>query len=183
MFNQRHKRKGYFWGDRFKSVIIETGEALLNCLAYIELNPVRAGLVQRPEEYRWCSLAYHLGAGNKDNFLSTDLGVKAFSRKGYRERVRLYRAYVYEKGGLSDGSSASIPQEVLQEERARGYKVSQREVFRQRVRYFTEGLVIGTRAFVQKAAEKIREALGCKRQRRPQKASPIAGLFAYRATG
>ena len=78
-YNKRKGRKGYFWGDRFKSVIIETGEALLNCLAYIDLNPVRAGLVERPEEYRWCSLAYHLGAGNKGGFLSTDLGVAAFT--------------------------------------------------------------------------------------------------------
>jgi len=36
-------------------VIVENGERLINCLAYIDLNPLRAGLVQRPEEYRWNS--------------------------------------------------------------------------------------------------------------------------------
>ena len=55
-YNRRHNRRGYFWGDRFKSVIVENGETLINCLAYIDLNPLRAGLVERPEQYRWNSL-------------------------------------------------------------------------------------------------------------------------------
>ena len=55
-YNKRHNRRGYFWGDRFKSVIVEKGETLINCLAYIDLNPLRAGLVDRPEKYRWNSL-------------------------------------------------------------------------------------------------------------------------------
>jgi putative transposase len=55
-YNRRHNRRGYFWGDRFKSVIVDKGETLVNCLAYIDLNPLRAGLVDRPEEYRWNSL-------------------------------------------------------------------------------------------------------------------------------
>jgi REP element-mobilizing transposase RayT len=43
-YNRRHDRRGYFWGDRFKSVIVENGVTLINCLAYIDLNPLRAGL-------------------------------------------------------------------------------------------------------------------------------------------
>jgi len=43
-YNRRHNRRGYFWGDRFKSVIVQNGETLINCLAYIDLNPLRAGL-------------------------------------------------------------------------------------------------------------------------------------------
>ena len=35
-YNRRHHRRGYFWGDRFKSVIVEKGETLVNCLAYID---------------------------------------------------------------------------------------------------------------------------------------------------
>ena len=50
--NKRHNRRGFFWGDRFKSVIVENGDTLINCLAYIDLNPVRAGMVKRPEDYR-----------------------------------------------------------------------------------------------------------------------------------
>ena len=51
-YNKRHNRRGYFWGDRFKSVIVDKGETLVNCLAYIDLNPLRAGIVKPPEDYR-----------------------------------------------------------------------------------------------------------------------------------
>ena len=53
-YNRQHHRRGYFWGDRFKSVIVDKGETLVNCLAYIDLNPVRAGLVKDPKDYRFC---------------------------------------------------------------------------------------------------------------------------------
>jgi hypothetical protein len=43
-YNRRHDLRGYFWGDRLKSVIVENGVTLINCLAYIDLNPLRAGL-------------------------------------------------------------------------------------------------------------------------------------------
>ena len=76
-YNKLHKRRGYFWGDRFKSVLVENGETLINCLAYIDLNPIRAGLVERPEDYRWCSLAYHVQTDidiQKNNFAALSVG-------------------------------------------------------------------------------------------------------------
>ena len=77
-YNKRHNRRGYFWGDRFKSVIVDKGETLGNCLAYIDLNPLRAGSVSQPEDYRWNSPGYHVQTNNRDNFLSTDFGLKEF---------------------------------------------------------------------------------------------------------
>jgi len=74
-YNRLHKRKGFFWSDRFKSVIVDKGETLINCLAYIDLNPVRAGIVKQPEKYRWCSLGYHVQRHNEDGFLSMDFGL------------------------------------------------------------------------------------------------------------
>ena len=59
-----------FGGDRFKSGIVDKGETLVNCLAYIDLNPLRAGSLDRPEEHRWNSLGYHLQTENKDQFVS-----------------------------------------------------------------------------------------------------------------
>ena len=59
-YNRRHHRRGYFWGDRYKSVVVENGETLVNCLAYIDLNPLRAGIVERPEDYRWNSMGNHI---------------------------------------------------------------------------------------------------------------------------
>ncbi|MBU0991838.1 MAG: transposase [Proteobacteria bacterium] len=50
-FNKRHKRRGTLWGERFKSVIVENGETRINRLAYVELNPVHANIVDRPDMY------------------------------------------------------------------------------------------------------------------------------------
>jgi hypothetical protein len=47
-YNRSYDRRGRFWADRFKSVFLETETAVLDCMLYVELNPVRAGLVERP---------------------------------------------------------------------------------------------------------------------------------------
>ena len=62
--------------SRFKSLIVQDGRSLINLLAYVDLNPVRAGIVKRPEEYRWCSLGYHVLTGNRDDMLSMDFGMR-----------------------------------------------------------------------------------------------------------
>jgi hypothetical protein len=41
LYNKRYNRRGYFWGYRFKSVIVEKGETLINCLSYIDFHPVK----------------------------------------------------------------------------------------------------------------------------------------------
>ncbi len=87
-YNRRHDRKGFFWSDRFKSVLVDEGETLINCLAYIDLNPVRAGIVEKPEEYRWSSIGYHVQRKNEGGFLSLDFGLKEFGVKNKRERLR-----------------------------------------------------------------------------------------------
>jgi putative transposase len=69
-------------------VIVEKGETLVNCLAYIDLNPVRAGLVKRPEDYRWSSMGYHVQTSNKDNFPALDFGLKEFGEPDEAERFR-----------------------------------------------------------------------------------------------
>ncbi|HID96607.1 MAG TPA: hypothetical protein EYP57_00190 [Thermodesulfobacteriaceae bacterium] len=50
--NKKYGRKGFFWVDRFKSVIVEDGNTLVNCLAYVDLNPVRASLCRMSEDFR-----------------------------------------------------------------------------------------------------------------------------------
>ncbi len=50
-YNQRKKRKGAYWEDRYHATAIETGEHLLRCLIYVDLNMVRAGVVSHPEQW------------------------------------------------------------------------------------------------------------------------------------
>ena len=60
--NKEHNRKGTLWDGRFKSPIVEnTPEALLAVSTYIDLNPIRAGIVTKPEDYRWGGYAAALG--------------------------------------------------------------------------------------------------------------------------
>lgn len=60
-FNARHGRSGTLWEGRFRCAVIETERYLLNCMRYIELNPIRAGLVLQAGEFRWSSAGFHLG--------------------------------------------------------------------------------------------------------------------------
>ena len=58
-FNRRHERTGGLWEGRYRSAMLDDERYWLNCLRYVELNPVRAGLVDRPEGYRWSSYRTH----------------------------------------------------------------------------------------------------------------------------
>jgi putative transposase len=107
-------------------------------LAYLDLNPVRAGLVKRPEDYRWCSLGYHVQTRNKGKFLSLDFGLREFGIKSGKDGLRYYRRFVYEKGGL----------EGVEKERGRDFEVGKVDRFLLRTRYFTDSGIIGSKAYV-----------------------------------
>lgn len=59
--NKLEKRTGSLWEGRYKSSTISTNEYLLSCCRYVELNPVRAGIVTDPAEYRWSSCGARTG--------------------------------------------------------------------------------------------------------------------------
>ena len=60
-FNRRYGRTGTLWEGRFRSCVADSADYVLACYRYIELNPVRAGLAQRPEHYEWSSHAVNIG--------------------------------------------------------------------------------------------------------------------------
>jgi putative transposase len=63
-FNRRHRRTGTLWESRFRSCLVDTESYLLMLYRYIELNPVRAAMVDAPERYRWSSARANLGITN-----------------------------------------------------------------------------------------------------------------------
>ena len=89
---------------------------LINCLAYIDLNPVRAGMVEKPEDYRWNSIGYHVQTNNKDGFLSLDFGLKEFNLLDADERLRLYRKFLYEKGSNTGEKGSQITEKTVEKE-------------------------------------------------------------------
>ena len=175
-YNRRHNRRGYFWGDRFKSVIVENGETLINCLAYIDLNPLRAGLVELPEQYRWNSLGYHMQTGNEGNFLSLDFGLKEFGVLHAEERLKRYRRYVYEAGAVNRSEklvAGVIDNSVLEKERKNDFELKRIQRFRYRTRYFTDSGIIGTKEFVSANYGKFKDLFMSKKDKIPK---PVAGL-------
>lgn len=60
-FNRRHRRTGTLWEGRYRATTVQTDPYCLACMAYIDLNPVRAGIVKRPEDYVWSSYAHYRG--------------------------------------------------------------------------------------------------------------------------
>ena len=60
-FNDRHRRTGTLWEGRYKATVVQTERYLLACMAYIDLNPVRAQLVELPVEFPWSSHGHYIG--------------------------------------------------------------------------------------------------------------------------
>ncbi len=179
-YNRKYNRKGYFWGERFKSMIVQDGRTLVNLLAYVDLNPIRAGVVTKPEEYRWSSIGYHLQTGNKGSLLSVDFGLQEWNEPDPGERVRLYRQFVYETGAVDAGKGVVIDQKVVHKERKRNFKLGRAERFRNRSRYFTEAGVIGSKEFVGEVFERVKHLLGSKDERKFTPVSGIDGVYSMK---
>jgi len=189
-YNRRHNRRGYFWGDRFKSVIVDKGETLVNCLAYIDLNPLRAGIVDRPEDYRWNSLGYHVQTQNKDQFLSTDFGFEEFNPppadkclKSEKERIRRYRRYVYEAGSLDHpgkGNVKVIKDKFLDKERSREFELRRSDRFRYRTRYFTDSGIIGSKEFVSENYQRFKHLFYSKHEKKPKPIKGLDGMYSLK---
>jgi putative transposase len=182
-YNKRHHRRGTLWGERFKSCIVENGETLINCLAYIDLNPIRAGIVTRPEEYRWNSLGYHIQQDNKDGFLSLDFGLTEFGVMDAAEKLRRYRRYVYEAGAVGHpGKSTAgvIDEKLLEEERMNEFNIDRVQRFRYRTRYFTDSGIIGTKAFVAENYLRFKHLFQAKHEKKPKPVIGIEGLYSLK---
>ena len=179
-YNKRHHRKGFFWGGRFKSTVVEDGETLINCLAYIDLNPVRAGIVEKPEDYRWNSIGYHLQTDNKDDFLSLDFGLKAFGMTDADDRLKEYRRFLYETGAMTKNRAEAIRKEVLEKERQKGFKVSRADRFALRTRHFCDSGIIGSKAFVKKQYDQVKHLLKSKNEKTPKLIEGLDGVYSLK---
>ena len=101
LFNRRHKRVGHLFQGRYKALVVDKDAYLLSLCRYVVLNPVRVGLVQRPEEWPWSSYRATIGKGKGVSFLESKWILAQFGG-GRRESTRRYRAFVFE--GI-DGAS------------------------------------------------------------------------------
>ncbi len=187
-FNRRHGRKGTLWEERFPSVLVDgTGEALATMAAYIDLNPVRAGLVDDPKDYRWCGYASAVAEGRGRGYVTVlrGLGQGDLSPK---KALEVYRRWLFEQGLKDEGVQADgtpvrrgFDQEKMLAVVAAKGRLPRRDYLRLRVRYFVDGAVFGSRQFVDEIFDRHRERFGPKRKSGARRLRGYAGkLYALR---
>ena len=192
-YNARHQRCGTLWEERFKSVLVDgAGSSLLTIAAYIDLNPVRAGIVQDPKDYRWGSYAEAL-AGRPRPRSAIQFLVCALLQGhtlSLSRSLETYRQHLFLEGderreGLAaDGKllrGALKAQDVARVLQAKG-KLPLSEYLKCRVRYFNDGAVCGSREFVEDMFRRFRNRFGPKRRSgaRPMRGLADTPLFTWR---
>lgn len=164
-YNHKHENKGTIWAARYKSLLVEDSvESLTRVAAYLDLNPVRAELVEDPKDYRWCGYAAAMG-GNR---LMRDALIELFGQKrNFEEALRSYRIILFGKGYRGKGSlnsdKGTISAEMLEAVIREGGSVSVHELLRLRVRYFSDGLVLGSKFFLENVFQEHRSIFGPRR--------------------
>jgi REP-associated tyrosine transposase len=103
--NRFHRRVGHLFQGRFKAILVEPESYLLELSRYVVLNPVRAGMVAAPAEWRWSSYRATVGEAPAPKFLETDGVLRAFGEER-TAAVAGYRRFVAEGAGAASPWSA-----------------------------------------------------------------------------
>lgn len=177
-YNTRERRKGPLWEQRFKSLLVEGSEqAMVTMAAYIELNPVRAGMVRDPKDYRFSSYGAAVGGhrpAREGLRRLLDATVGLGDRAPWARVQRVYRQRLYVQGerrGLDGEGSPVRPgftAEQVQQALREGGRLPLSAALRCRVRYFSDGLAMGGTAFVQSVFERYRSQFGPRRATGPR---------------
>ena len=217
-FNRKHERKGTLWEDRYHSTIVEfhgyskavvgssreaaevKSHAARVVAAYIDLNPIRAAMVEDPLDYRWSSY----GAAVRGDKEAVE-GLRALWGGSKAEALAAHRMFIFEEGSeektedfeaedrrqenagmrmggnrkpRSSGKNArvGIDAKKVWAERQRGGRLPLSVILRLRVRYLTDGAVIGSKEFV----EQITASGGDKKPGKPMRFGEWSGLHALR---
>ncbi len=182
-YNHQKGNRGTLWMERFKSLVVESSlQAMATVAAYIDLNAVRAEQVDDPAEYRFCSYAAAMGG-------------KASAMNGYRliyggrsfaDAIAGYRLCLFGKGakpkGEQDKDRGVIPLEKLDAVIRSGGNVDVSELLRRRVRYFSDGMAIGSKIFLKGLYDEHRDRFPMSRKARfaPMKGADWGGLQVVR---
>jgi len=179
-YNGGNNRRGTLWEERFKSVLIEGDEhALMTVAAYIELNPIRARLVDDPKDYRWCGYAEAVAGKTlaRQRLSRLHNRTRAWQGRGRRpahwqDIAAAYRIHLFGHGERRPGDARTgagakpgfTTETVKLVAEAQHGELPLHEVLRSRVRYFTDGAAIGSANFVDGVFESHRNHFGPRRK-------------------
>ena len=152
-YNTQTNSRGTFWADRFKSTILKSKQAIQECMLYVDLNPVRASLVEHPEDF--VASSCHLRLIGKDKWL---VDIKKIMRcENRKESLKYYRQLLYERGALTQRpGKASISREVKAEMKKSDYRA--KGVYKKKLRYFVDGVMIGSKIQIEEKITDLKTA-------------------------
>ena len=179
-YNRRTGRFGTLWAERFAIVLVEDSPAALRTVAaYIDLNPVRAGLVQDPKDYRFCGYAAALVGAS-----AIRQGLMSFLEpKEWVKAAAEYRRLLFVTACSANRSDKRVlDPAVIKAELERGGELGLGQVLRLRIRHFTAGVFLGSKEFVNEMFNRHRDRFGPKRQdgARPIRGVPLPGVCVLR---
>mgnify|MGYP006299324815 CR=1 FL=1 len=144
-YNRRRGRSGAFWAEQYHCTVIEDGDHLWRCLRYVDLNMVRAGVVEHPRQWEWCGYHELVGARQRYRLLSVDDLLEALgglSRDGFRESYKMGLDEVIAAEGDGQGAGERRPE-------------------------WTEALAVGSREFVEDLKGRYHRRLSIETQVQP----------------
>ncbi len=145
-YNRNHQRSGTLWEGRFRSVIVEGEETTLMTMAlYIDLNPIRAGITSDPVDYQFCGYAEAVEGGERARE-----GIRSLmARKPEQWRIvqAEYRRLLYAAGEETPVRKGFTRDAVSEAEAQKG-EIPVGAALRNRIRYLSEGVIFGSRSFI-----------------------------------
>jgi len=170
-YNRRHGRKGTLWEERFKSLLVGDSEGALSAVAaYVDLNAVRAGIVSDPKDYRFCGYGEAMGGSKRARAGLSHITCTPDQDISWNAVSKQYRTLLYTKGEARGKGTAGQPlkpgfsPEEVKAVLDAGGALPINQVLRCRVRYFADGAVLGSRAYVEDVFERHRQQFGERRK-------------------
>ena len=142
-FRAHHEgHEGTLWQGRFGSTFVEGGGSLAAVAAYIELNPIRAGIVEDPKDYRWSSYGAAVAGDKYARLCITRVFKPDATKPDFGAVAGQYRELLYAKG------ADSLDHEAVRKVIAEHGKMDLPVMLRCKVRFFTQGFAVGSKGFV-----------------------------------
>jgi hypothetical protein len=151
---------------RFKSLLIEGGQAVATVAAYIDLNPVRAALCADPKDYRYGGYAEAFAKGCAAAYEGIRTILELPQTTCWKELSNQYRQHLFLRGAVATQNNSpafelATAQEVVEQQKG---ALSLQEQLRCRIRYFSDGVILGSRSFVESHCQRLKQKIGYKRK-------------------